>query len=188
MKETTISIRGITPLLMHNGQLADPLNEHTKLLASLTKKRNKTDTDHEAVYRAEWFGSLYVDAKGEPCLPGEVIEAALVAGAKKLKLGNEAKGGIIVAEDAKLEYDGPRDPKKLWDGRAHKKICGVKLNGKTRVMRCRPMFAKWSCAFTVEWDPSLIKNESQLLEIVECAARVGVGDWRPKFGRFEIVS
>ncbi len=186
MNTTEFHIRGITPLLMHNGQLADPLNEYAQALSRLTKKRNKTDDDHRAARRAEWIGGLYVDENGEPCLPGEVIEGALTDGAKTLKLGQAAKGGLIVDGNFALVYKGPRAADELWEHGGFKKLAGVKVQ-KARVIRCRPMFAEWACRFTVEWDPELIKNERQLGEIVECAGRKGIGDWRPKFGRFEVV-
>jgi hypothetical protein len=187
VKTTTITIRGLTPLIMHNGQLADPLNEHAKALSKLTKKKNKTDDDQLAVRKCEWHGGLYVDEKGAPCLPGEVIEAALAEGAKKYKLGKVAKGGIIVDGNFAIDYDGPKKIEKLWEHGGFIKLAGVKVQQK-RVIRSRPMFPAWSCTFDVQWDPSLVKDEEQLFEIVEAAGQSGIGDWRPKFGRFEVVS
>ena len=61
-------------------------------LARLTSKRKKTLDDHREIGRVEWMGGLYLDEKLRPCLPGEVIEGALVSGAKKFKLGKDAKG------------------------------------------------------------------------------------------------
>lgn len=187
MKTTTISIRGITPLIMHNGQLADPLNEHAKALARLTSKKKKTDDDHRAVRKAEWYGGLYVDENGAPCLPGEVIEAALVDGAKKYKLGKVAKGGVIVFGNFALEYDGPKNVDKLWEHGGFIKCAGVKVTT-SRVIRSRPCFPQWSCTFDVQWDPQLVKDEEQLIEIAESAGMSGICDWRPKYGRFEVVS
>ena len=186
MNTTTITIKGLTPLLMHNGQLADPLNEHTKALAKLTSKRNKTESDHLAVRKAEWYGGLYVDDDGAPCLPGEVLEAALCEGAKKFKLGKVAKGGIVVAGNFKIDHIGPKTADDLWKHGGFIKLAGAKLNGKTRVIRARPMFPEWSCTFDVLWDPTLVKDEDQLMEIAQSAGMTGVGDWRPKFGRFEV--
>ncbi len=186
LKNTTVSIRGIAPLLMHNGQLADPLNPHTQALAKLTSKRNKTLDDHRAVSRAEWIGSLYVNDAGHPCLPGEVIEGALCEGAKKFKLGKVAKGGIIVAGDFVLEYDGPKAIDALWNHGGFLKRAGVRVTT-SRVIRSRPIFPAWACTFSVQWDSGLVKDEDQLFEIVGAAGQTGIGDWRPKFGRFELV-
>jgi hypothetical protein len=45
-------------------------------------KRAKTDADFEELARLEFLGGLYLH-NGEPCLPGEVIEAALVEAAAR---------------------------------------------------------------------------------------------------------
>lgn len=186
MKTTTIKIKGLTPLLMHNGQLADPLNEHTLALAKLTKKRQKTIEDHKAVSECEWYGSLYLNERGRPCLPGEVLEAALAEGARRFKLGKVAKGGLVVADSAELQYDGPKTADGLWKHGGFLKRAGVKVT-QSRVIRSRPIFADWSCEFDVCWDPQLVKDEDQVIEIAESAGLTGVGDWRPKYGRFEVV-
>lgn len=185
MKTTTVTIKGIAPLIMHNGQLADPLNEMAQALSRLTSKRKKTIDDHKEIGRVEWMGGLYIDEKRRPCLPGEVIEGALVSGAKKFKLGKDAKSGIVVLGNFAVEYDGPKDPDKLWSHGGFLKRAGVKV-GTARVIRSRPIFPEWSCKFTIEWDPMVIKDERSLLEIVEAAGQCGIGDWRPKFGRFEV--
>jgi hypothetical protein len=186
MKTTTIRIRGLTPLLMHNGQLADPVCEAAQLLSRLSSKRKKTLDDHKELSKAEWYGSLYVDDKGAPCLPGEVLEAALCEGARKYKLGKVAKGGIIVADNAPLIYDGPKTADGLWKAGGHVKRAGVRVQ-QARVIRTRPIFPQWECEFTATWDPSLVKDEDQLMEIAHAAGMSGVGDWRPKFGRFEVI-
>ena len=186
LNQTTITIKGITPLIMHNGRLADPLDEATQALAKITGKRKKTHDDHLAMAKCEWYGGLYTDEDGAPCLPGEVIESCLVEGAKKYKLGKVAKGAVVVDGNFALEYDGPKDIDKLWERGGFVKRAGVRV-AQARVIRRRPIFPAWSCAFVVSWDASMIRDLSQLMEIVESAGSSGIGDWRPKFGRFEIV-
>src|SRR5919197_2014309 len=95
------------PLLCHNGQLADPLNDIARQMKKISGKRNKTDTDLEELARLEWYGSLYLDEGKKPCLPGEVLEAAFVQGAKRQKRGKQAQAGIICPSNYPLEYDGP---------------------------------------------------------------------------------
>lgn len=187
MNTTTINIIGLTPLLMHNGQLADPIASATLQLAKLTSKRNKTVDDHKAIGKCEWYGGLYVDEKERPCLPGEVIEAALVEGAKKHKLGKVAKGGIIVFGNFTLVHDGPKSIDALWAHGGYMKRSAVRV-GQARVIRTRPMFPKWSCKFDVQWDPQLVKDEDQLFDICHSAGMSGIGDYRPKFGRFEVAN
>mgnify|MGYP003421589522 FL=1 len=185
MKQTTVTIEGIAPLIMHNGQLADPLNEHTQALARLTSKRKKTLDDHREIGRVEWMGGLYLDEDGAPCLPGGVIEAALVSGAKKFKLGKDAKSGLMVAGDVPLKYKGPRDAEGLWNHGGFLKRAGVRV-GTARVIRSRPIFPEWSATFKIGWDPDVIKDERTVIEIVEAAGACGLCEWRPKFGRFQV--
>ncbi len=185
MKTTTISIKGLTPLIMHSGRLADPIDPATQALARLTSKRQKTIEDHKALSKCEWFGSLYLDDDGKPCLPGEVIEACLVQGAKKYKLGKVAKGGVVVLGNYAIKYKGPKTADGLWEDGGYLKRAGVKV-GMARVIRSRPIFADWACTFEVNWDPDLVKDEDQLMEIAKSAGQSGICDWRPKFGRFEV--
>ena len=72
-KELKFRITGVAPLLFHNGQLADPINPHTRSIAELTSKRKKVEADHAEIARREFLGSLYL-MDGEPCIPGEMIE------------------------------------------------------------------------------------------------------------------
>jgi hypothetical protein len=187
LNTTKVSIRGVTPLLMHNGNLADPLHESSIALAKLSGKRQKTLDDHRALSKTEWYGGLYVDERGRPCLPGEVIEAALAEGAKKTKRGKDAKAGIVVFGDFPLEYDGPKTADALWKHGGFLKRAGVRVK-QSRVIRSRPMFPEWAVSFEIQWDSSIIKSESDVLDIVADAGRAGIGDWRPKFGRFELLS
>lgn len=188
MNTTNVKFKGLTPLLMHNGCLADPLNPVVKELSALVKKakKSKTDADQIAVRRAEWYGSLYVNSDNRVCLPGEILEACLVEGAKRYRLGKAARGGLIVPDDAVLDYDGPKSIDKLWDHGGFVKLAGVRI-GQNRVIRSRPVFPVWSVSFDAMWDPELIKDAAEFRSILESAGLTGIGDWRPKFGRFQIV-
>jgi len=47
-------------------------------------------------------------------------------------------------------------------------------------------FPTWSVTIEVEFLPSLL-NRNEVVEIFETAGfREGLGDWRPKFGRFSV--
>jgi hypothetical protein len=183
-KSLHFKITGVAPLLMHNGQLADPLNDHSKALKRITSKRNKTDADHEEMARLEWFGSLYLK-DGKPCLPGEILEAAFVAAAKKQKQGKQAQAGIFCPDSYPLLYDGARKPEQLWGDRDYRHTVGVRVQ-QNRVSRTRPIFRNWSCKIEVQYDDELL-NAEEVNDIVRIAGEIiGVGDWRPKYGRFKV--
>ena len=185
-RSMTLRIVGVSPLVMHSGALANPLSVQAKELRKISKKRAKTDADLEYMSRVEWTGGLWLSG-GVPCIPGEAIEAAFVAGARKSKRGLIARAGMISPGDWALDYDGPRDIAALWADESFRLIAGVRV-GQARVMRTRPIFRRWSALVTFEYLDDQM-DESDVIDILRVAGRiVGLGDWRPRFGRFEIVS
>ena len=54
-------------------------------------------------------------------------------------------------------------------------------------MCTRPRFNNWHVVIDVEFLPSLLGTRTQVIEIFEIAGlREGLGDWRPKFGKFSV--
>lgn len=188
METQTVTIKGICPMLMHNGQLADPLNEHSQAVSDAVKsaKKSKTEAAWHAAYKAEFMGGLYLGDDGRPCLPGELLESVIVEGAKRSKQGKEVRAGVIVDGNFALEYKGPKTADELWDKKFYK-TASAKV-GKNRVMRTRPMFSEWACTFTVHYNPTLVSKRDLLKFIEKAGAEVGVGDFRPRYGRFEVIS
>lgn len=169
---------------MHNGQTADPLNPHSVSIAEITGKKKKTESDHREVSRREWYAGLYLSG-GEPCLPAEMIEAVLIRGAMKEKRGPAAKAGMIVENNAPLIYDGPRKPDALWKDQRFQLRVPVKV-GTSKVIRTRPHFPEWSAEIEVNYLPSLINQKEVHSWLVTAGEQIGIGDWRPRFGRFTV--
>ncbi len=180
----TMRLIGIAPLLMRAGQLADPLNAHAQALHRFTSKRVKTLSDHQSIARIEWRGSLWL-RDGCPCVPAEAIEAAMVAAGKYTRSGRLVRAAVIVRETPMLIYDGPSDLDALYADPTFVYRCGVRVTNRT-TMRTRPHFSAWSLVTTLSYLPSLIDGAT-LLEIARTAGgTVGLGDYRPKFGRFTV--
>ena len=193
-------IRGTVPLMMHNGQLSDPLNPYAQALDAAQKKSKKVKTEANLVElaRVEFMGSLYVD-DGEPCIPGEGIEAMIRAAAKQSKQGKQVQTGLFCEGNWKVIYDGPKEPEKLWESRGDaggqdgplagrrfvdRRRCKIQGNA---VMRTRPIFPNWELKFVVSFDPEAL-NRRSVVEFVELAGQViGLYEGRPRFGRFEVV-
>ena len=181
-----IEIQGVAPLLMHNGQLADPLNKWTVELKKFTGKRKKTDADYREMARIEWYGGIYVH-EGKVCIPGELIESTLVAAAKKNKKGKLFTAGVLCDGHWPLIYEGPKDIDKLWKDEKFRDARLVKVQ-MARIVRTRPRFDQWSLKFIVHFLPSVL-NKSDIEEAIVIAGQIiGLADHRPKFGRFEVVS
>lgn len=177
-------IIGATPLLMHNGLLADPINEITKLMKQVSGKRDKTEADFAELSRLEWYGGLYIQ-DGSICLPGEMVEAMMLEASKKKKKGVQAKAGLMVPDSAVLEYPGPKDIDDMWKSGQFIHKIGVRIQ-RNKVIRTRPIFKEWAANLKIHYLPSLL-NKSDVEGFIEVAGQiVGLGDWRPKFGRFEV--
>jgi hypothetical protein len=184
VEQLRIRLTGERPLLMHSSRLADPLDPIAIELDRLTKKRDKTRADHEQIAKVEWHGGLWLHG-GRPCIPCEAIESAFVTAAKTRRKGPSAKAGFSCTASPLLQYDGPSDLPSLWEDETFRFRFPVNVYD-SKVMRTRPRFSTWHVNVDVEFLPSLL-NPSDVTEILEIAGlREGLGDWRPKFGRFSV--
>lgn len=185
-KQIEFHIKGSSALLLHNGAMANPLNPLVIQLKTYTSKRKKTESDYEKMSELEWKGSLYVD-NNRVVIPGEVLEAVVVNGAKKKRAGTQAKIAIFVEQSFPLIYDGPQNIEKLWQDERFRFVAGVVVS-RSRIMRTRPIFKQWELKFVVTYNDEII-NANELVDwVVTAGQQVGLCDWRPKFGRFEVLS
>lgn len=188
-----VTIQGIRPLIMHNGRLADPLDEHKKRLAVATNQKKKGDADHIRVARTEFEGGLYFDETLGPYLPPDNLQAVIERGAMRRKLGPIFKAHVSVdppleAPGFRLDYKGPRDVEGLWQDRAFVLMKGVRVQ-RNRVIRCRARFPTgWRCAFRVEVMADGVTKEQLQQAIEDAGLYTGIGDWRPRYGRFVVES
>jgi hypothetical protein len=182
----TIRLRivGAAPLLMHSGALADPLDERSINLAAVTSKRAKTRADHEEISRLEWFGGLWLHDK-RPCLPAPAVKAAIVDAARTRKKGKAAIAGLWIDGPTMLSYNGPSDVRELWEDARFRLRTGVRVRDVT-TMRTRGRFPEWSADVTAKFLTTVL-NRSEVIEFFQIAGfLVGIGDWRPEYGRFTV--
>jgi len=184
-----IHFQGVSPLLCHNGQTADPRNTYSKAMKAISGKRKKVDADYDELARLEWLAGLYL-ANDDLIIPDFVIESTMINGAKKSKRGPQAKCGLFFTEHASLEFAGKPDIindqtlAEMFASGDFTHTIGVKV-GMAKVMRTRPMFRHWSFKAIAQYDPDVL-NLRDVEEIASDAGKlVGLGDWRPKHGRFE---
>jgi len=179
-------LTGISDLMMHSDRAADPLNEFAKAMKKVTGKKIKTEADHLELARIEFLAGLYLK-NGKPCLPGHVIEGSIVAAAKKTKQGKQVRSALVVPDDFEIDFEGKngQTPDDLWEqGKFHDRR-SENVRG-SKVMRTRPRFKDWSCEVELIFDDTLI-NEEDVTRILTHAGKIaGVGERRPRFGRFEV--
>lgn len=180
-----VKLKGIAPIMFHNERLANPTDPFTRELKKLTASRNKTDDLLEQIKHLEWRAGFY-EHDGKVVVTADMVLACILQGARKQKKGKDVSAGVF-ADDASfpLDYDGP----KSWDGLyADERFVdyrGVVVAGR-RTMRARPIFRDWRLTVTLLYDSEII-NERDLMQAIEVAGeRVGMGERRPRYGRFQV--
>lgn len=172
-------------LLLHNGQLADPLNKFAKAMKAVSGRRNKTESDYEQMAQLEYEGSLYLD-KGKVVVDSRVLEAAICVGAKKSKEGKLALSSVFVDTPGALSYaGGPLSVEELVKSEAHRLTVAVRVQN-SRVMRTRPMFRDWSAEFKVSLLADIASEEQLSKWLADAGSLTGIGDYRPRYGRFTV--
>jgi hypothetical protein len=185
MARFRITCTGTAPLLMHNARLSNPLDDVVKAFKRVSGKTKKTEEDHEEMARLEHAGGLYHDEDLGPYIPGANFEKCLHVAAKLTRQGPKIEQGVFfLSDDNPLAYTGPRDIDGLWKDANFRHTASVVVDRK-RVTRTRPQFRQWAAEAVAEYDPAIIDLGSIQDIAVTAGLRVGLGDWRPRFGRFE---
>jgi hypothetical protein len=178
---------GIRPLVMHNGLMADPTNPMVRAIKEITSKGSKklTESDYEKRDRLEFMAGLYWDELLGAVIPSDNIERCIQLGAQKSRIGKDVQAAVFCSDAlVKLGYEGPQNKEKLAGDPRFVLRKGVAVQ-KSRIIRIRPMFPTgWTLEFTLEFDGSILNEKALVKAMDDAGALVGLGDWRPKFGRF----
>lgn len=174
MYKVDVTIKGISPLLQHRFLMEE--TEETKLV---TGEKDYSQDAEKAVYR---------DSKGNIFQPGTHIEGALIKAGTDFKI--KGRGTKTFKELMKSSvFVDPEEIPLIWEG---KRIKDFEIDARpvvvqrNRIVRRRPRFDKWEMSFKLNVMSDQIPHDL-LKEILEHAGMFkGIGDWRPKFGRFEV--
>jgi hypothetical protein len=149
-----------------------------KASAAKGSKAKKTDDVESYVYR---------DGSGELCVPGEYLRQAVIHAAKYVQDPRSPrksamdlfKAGVVMHTE--LASLGVQD----WDFMDQRRVV-IQRNGITRM---RPAMHKgWKASFEIEIILPEYINRQLLQAVVMNAGRlVGLGDFRPTYGRFTVV-
>jgi hypothetical protein len=55
-----------------------------------------------------------------------------------------------------------------------------------KIMRYRPIFRNWSLSATVVVNEDVVNINEVKKALVDAGALIGLGDYRPRFGRFNV--
>lgn len=170
-----VVVEGTAPLLFHRWNVEAVA---AKAGAAKGSKSKKEDNIESYVYR---------DERKHVCLPGEYFRQSLIHAAKYLQDPRSPrksamdlfKAGLVMLTDmASLG-------KNTWDYLDQRRVT-VQRNGITRV---RPaMSVGWRATFELQVIlPEYITRDVLNAAIVNAGRLVGVGDFRPTYGRFHLV-
>jgi hypothetical protein len=199
MKTLNVKWTGIRPLIMHSAAMIDPDNAAVRAKNKLQrdlKQLKKDDEDgrerkRREIERMEWEGSLYWNGSAL-YVPGDNIMACIVAGARKIKMGKQVEQSLVPPDDAPLEIAALRAGMSLdqiFETDGFQLRAPVRIPPKTgsRVMSVRPMIPTgWAIEFGLEFDETICPVKDLREAMNNAGALIGLGDWRPKFGRFTV--
>jgi hypothetical protein len=179
-----VQISGDAPLLFHRWQ-----NESVAAKAAASKGSAAKKSDDVASY-------VWRNSDGIICLPGEYLRGSLIdpknGAAKYLQDPRSPRksaldlfrAGVISVTDMAPLVRSDGQPASDWDYLDRRRVT-IQRAGITRE---RPAFrAGWSCEIVMlvatpgYLDPSLLRRT-----LSEAGRLVGVGDFRPSFGRFSV--
>jgi hypothetical protein len=172
----SIEIVGSCPIIFHRWSCEDVAS---KAAAKKGSKEKKSDNVESFIYR---------DSDGDICLPGEYLRMAMVYAAKfkqdprspRKSAFDLFKAGVIpLTEMAKINGGT-----KGWDFIDQRRVV-IQRNGVTRM---RPAFLKgWSAEIELMVNTPEYIDYQLFSEVISMAGRlIGVGDFRPTYGRFDI--
>lgn len=161
-----VSIKGTAPLLMHR------MSEEP----APRKKAGATYDNQECAEKA-----LYKNKEGKICQPAIHIESAMIKASTEYKMTGRGKksykdafkGGVFV-EPQMIPHKKPE-----W---------GIDLQNvviqRSRIVRARPRFDEWELNFEILClDERII--EQVIKDVLTDAGKfIGIGDYRPRYGRF----
>ncbi len=186
MYTVSCSIEGIAPLMQHRFPMPD--------LA--TQRKGGTRSTGAKDYTIEWKDYFYAEPDGQIYQPASHLEGALINAAASFKVAGKRgktykdlfKANIFVDPQA-IPHEGFMVPEEL-DTDADKPLyldARPVVVQRARVVRIRPCFkAGWKLSFEIQVIDDEIQP-SMLNDVIALAGRVvGIGDYRPRFGRFMV--
>lgn len=169
-----VTIKGVSDLLFHRWN-CEAVEEKAK--AAKGSQAKKSDDIESYVYRTD---------DGELALPGEYLRQAIIHSAKfkqdprspRKSAADLFKAGVVTAEP--LASLGVKD----WDYEDRRRVT-VQRNS---ITRCRPaMKPGWETTVRLMVTLPEYITSDLLHEVISNAGRlIGVGDFRPTYGRFAI--
>lgn len=178
LKLSKFKVTGLFPVMTHNPAQMRRASE------GATKKKIPSEED-------EAKAGLYLDEKGNYCLPSGGFRSSLLNGLKNKKVGKAS--AISVFQAAVFNVDeltvlvNPKTGEPLKEYKIDTRRAIIQRQG---ILRSRPRFEKWGGILSLQIDEDITTPE-QVEENLNIAGQViGVGDFRIEkrgmFGKFKV--
>lgn len=187
MYSVNVTVQGVAPLMQHRF----PVPEFETMGKGGRKQSGAVD------YTQEWHDHLYVTADGEIYQPATHFDGAMTKAAANFKITGKRgmsykelfKASVFTNPDQILH--GIKAPEVL-DTDADKPLyldLRPVVVQRARVVRIRPCFKPgWRLSFEIEIIDDQIFPEMVQDILTYAGKAVGIGDFRPRFGRFNVVN
>jgi len=179
-----VKIESLAPMLHHSSQG----------LGMTETSMKKKGGDALSGDSEEWKKTVYYDEAVGVYLPATNVEAALIEGAKQFKITGKAtatkffKSGVFITDDMLPFFVNGKKISTLDEVEVDKRTV-KNPSTKGRNVRYRAIFRKWESTFKILISADDYISEKLLTDVIDYAGLyVGVGDFRPRFGRFKLSS
>jgi len=166
-----VEIKGVKPLLMHA-----PVD-----LGDNPRRRRGEHLAPEE--EAKQY--LYTDPEGNIVIPSINIKAMLRDAGRNYKIsGRRATYGSMIRAGIDIE-PYPYVPLKYSKWEVDVRPVVVQSS---RILRARPRFDEWGLEFVIiNKDPNVLLRDTMRKVVEDAGKWIGLGDFRPEFGLFEVV-
>ncbi len=179
----TVTIEGTAPILFHRWSCEDIEAKSKAAKNSAAKKQDNVDS---YVYRLD---------DGSIAIPGMYLRGAIVGAARyrqdprsprKSAMDLYKAGVVPLSLLAPILTGDDSTPTTTWDYLDRQRVT-VQRSGVTRV---RPAFlAGWRATFELQvLTPEYIPPADLLYVITEAGRLIGIADFRPTYGRFQVIA
>lgn len=192
MYQINARIRGVAPLLQHKFGAAT--------LETLMQGSNKKTASQD--YSLEWMTTMYASPQGYIYQPAAHIEGMLVKAGALFQIKGR-KGKTYKDSMRAYVYVQPDEVPHLWNGECipvpdaslitdptdalQVSVMRVVVQ-RSAVARARLMVSTgWELAFTMEVHDEQLRHDVVQEILREGGRAIGIGDFRPRYGRFEVV-
>lgn len=199
------TIEGSRDVLFSSSASMNPRNPILKTLEPIKGRRgkNKTELIIDSLEKGDWLcsaiwgecGETWLDGEafmfsgyGTPVLPAEYLCRSAQNAATATRSGTKVKQALSegMTPDAVLIYDGPTNAEEMWNDPQCRFIDSRSaVVNRARIMRTRLRIPTgWQAKVELTLDSTIMDIEELKNILIDAGRRVGVGDYRPKFGRF----